>query len=86
MHHLRDRIKMSDSDIESRFERLGYKVTIGQIAFTAESVENFYEARLRHSSRVGKIKIHEDPGVLVVEGAQPVDGQPTRDFSGTLEL
>lgn len=51
---------MSDSEIVSRFERLGYKVSIDQIAFTTESVEDFYNARetlwsgiIFHKSTVG---------------------------------
>ena len=71
LHHLRDRIKMSDADITRRFERLGYNVTIDQIAFTTESVEDFYNARDSDWTGIGKIRIYEPPGLLVIEGAQP---------------
>lgn len=77
----RARIKMSDSEIVSRFERLGYKVSIDQIAFTTESVEDFYNARETLWSGIGTIKAHEDPGLLVIERAQPRAGQPTRDIA-----
>lgn len=75
----RARIKMSDSEIVARFERLGYKVSIDQLAFTTESVEDFYKARDNLWSGIGAIKIHEEPGLLVIERAQPRAGQPTRD-------
>lgn len=77
----RARIKMSDSEIVSRFERLGYRVSIDQIAFTTESVEDFHNARETLWSGIGTIKIHEDPGLLVIERAQPRAGQPTRDIA-----
>lgn len=81
MHSLRDRIKMSDADITRRFERLGYNVTIDQVAFTTEGVEDFYNARDTDWTGVGKIRIYEPPGLLVIEGAQPRAGQPTRDIA-----
>lgn len=81
MPPLRDRIKMSDADITRRFERLGYNVTIDQIAFTTESVEDFYKARDSDWTGIGKIRIYEPPGLLVIEGAQPRAGQRTRDIA-----
>lgn len=73
------RIKMSDSEITARFARLGYKVTIDQIAFTTESVEDFFTAR-NNWNRAGRVKTYEPPGLLVIEGAQPKPDQPTRDM------
>ncbi|WP_046830035.1 hypothetical protein [Afipia massiliensis] len=77
----RARIKMSDADIVSRFERLGYKLAIDQIAFTSESVEDFYDARETLWTGVGTIKIYEEGGLLLVEKAQPRAGQPSRDIA-----
>ena len=77
----RARIKMSDADIVSRFERLGYKLAIDQIAFTTESVEDFYDARETQWTGVGTIKIYEEGGLLLIEKAQPRAGQPTRDIA-----
>lgn len=77
----RARIKMSDADIVSRFERLGYKLAIDQIAFTTESVEDFYDARESLWTGVGTVKIYEEGGLLLVEKAQPRAGQPTRDIA-----
>jgi hypothetical protein len=77
----RTRIKMSDADIVGRFERLGYKLTIDQIAFTTESVEDFYNARDRVWTTVGTLKLYEENGILLVEKAQPRAGQPTRDIA-----
>ncbi len=77
----RDRIKMSDADIVSRFERLGFKLTIDQIAFTTESVDDFYDARESLWTGVGTVKIYEEGGLLLVEKAQPRAGQPTRDIA-----
>jgi hypothetical protein len=77
----RARIKMSDADIVSRFERLGYKLAIDQIAFTTESVEDFHDARETQWTGVGTIKIYEEGGLLLIEKAQPRAGQPTRDIA-----
>ena len=71
---------MSDSEITASFERLGYKVNIGQIAFTTESVEDFYKARENYWTRAGKVKLYDPPGLLSIENAQPKPNQPTRDI------
>lgn len=76
----RQRIQMSDSDIAASFERLGYKVDINQLAFTMERVEDFFQARKYYWSRVGTVKIYDPPGILLVENAQPLNNQPTRDI------
>ena len=76
----RSRVKMTDAEIVARFERLGYRVSIEQIAFTTESVEDFHSAREHYWSRAGRVKNYEPPGILVIEGAQPKANQPTRDI------
>ena len=77
----RARIKMPDADIVSRFERLGYKLAIDQIAFTTETVEDFFDARETLWTGIGTVKIYEEGGLLLVEKAQPRAGQPTRDVA-----
>ena len=77
----RARIKMPDADIVSRFERLGYKLATDQIAFTTETVEDFFDARETLWTGIGTVKIYEEGGLLLVEKAQPRAGQPTRDVA-----
>jgi hypothetical protein len=71
---------MSDAEITARFERFGYHVLIDQIAFTTESVEDFYRAREDFWTRGGRVKLYEPPGLLIIEKAQPKPNQPTRDI------
>lgn len=71
---------MTDSQIVDHFRRLGYEVQIGQIGFTTESVADFFEAREKFWTRVGKLRVHDDGGLLVIENAQPRVMQPTRDI------
>jgi hypothetical protein len=78
MDEARGRIGLTDSEIIDRFSRFGYRVTIEQIAFTTELVEDFIEAR-RKWLRAGRLRINE-PGLLVIEEAQPRPGQRTRDM------
>ncbi|WP_206538722.1 hypothetical protein [Afipia sp. P52-10] len=69
---------MSDGEIVDRIARFGYRVSVAQIAFTSEPVEDFREARLKRWFRAGAVKVNE-PGLLVIEDAQPRPGQRTRD-------
>lgn len=75
---IRARIKMSDGEIVGHFERLGYGVAISQIAFTTETVDDFRAAR-RQWNKAGGINVSE-PGLLVIEDAQPRSYQKTRDI------
>src|SRR4051794_9890782 len=77
---LRSRVKMSDSDIIEHFARLGFDVTIDELVFTSETVEDFMMARERLWHRGGEVERYEAPGVLVVSGAQPEVRQPSRDI------
>lgn len=79
MNEARDRLAMTDAEIVAHFARFGYRVSIGQIAFTSEPVEDFREARARKWFRAGALRVNE-PGLLVVEEAQPRPGQRTRDI------
>jgi len=78
MQDARERIPMSDDDIVSHFSRFGYRVSIGQIAFTGETVQDFREARLGKWWKAGKLRLDE-PGLLRIEDAQPRPDQRTRD-------
>lgn len=74
----RARIKMSDHEIEHHFERLGYRVDIGKLVFTTETVDDFREARTAWC-RAGEV-LENDDGLLIVEGVQPRAGRRTRDL------
>ena len=75
----RQRLDMTDAEIVAHFARFGYRVSIAQIAFTSEPVDDFREARARKWYRAGSMRVNE-PGLLVIEEAQPRPGQRTRDI------
>jgi hypothetical protein len=75
----RERLAMTDAEVVAHFARFGYRVSIAQIAFTSEPVEDFREARSRRWFRAGVIRNNE-PGLLIIEEAQPRGGQRTRDI------
>jgi len=79
MNDVRARLQMSDAEIVERFSRFGYRVSIAQIAFTSELVSDFREARAKKWFRAGGVRVNE-PGLLVIEEAQPRPGQRTRDI------
>ena len=75
----RERLQMTDDDITSHFVRFGYRVSIDQVAFVGETVDDFREARRKKWFRAGSLRKNE-PGLLVIEDAQPRQGQRTRDI------
>lgn len=77
---IRHRLKMPDADIIDHFRRLGFVVTMNDLAFTTESVEDFFVARQESWHRVGKIQRHDEHGLLIVQQAQPKANQPSRDI------
>jgi hypothetical protein len=79
MNDVRARLQMTDAEIVAHFARFGYRVSISQIAFSSEPVEDFRESRAKRWFRAGAIRINE-PGLLVIEEAQPRPGQRTRDI------
>ncbi len=79
MNDVRARLQMTDAEIVAHFARFGYRVSINQIAFTSELVNDFREARAKKWFRAGSLRINE-PGLLVIEEAQPRPGQRTRDI------
>jgi hypothetical protein len=76
--NIRARIKMSDDEIVGHFERLGYRVSIAQIRFTTEGVDDFRAARPQWY-KGGGVSVSE-PGLLVIEDAQPKSYQKQRDI------
>jgi hypothetical protein len=79
MNEARERLPMSDAEIVDRIARFGYRVSVSQIAFTSEQVDDFREARTKKWFRAGTLRVNE-PGLLVIEDAQPRPGQRTRDI------
>jgi hypothetical protein len=79
MQDARERVPMSDEDIVEHFGRFGYRVTIKQIAFTGETVQDFREARTGKWWKAGKVR-QDEPGLLRIEDAQPKPDQRTRDI------
>lgn len=79
MNDARERLQMSDTEIVAHIARYGYRVSVAQIAFTSELVDDFREARAKKWYRAGAIRINE-PGLLLIEDAQPRPGQRTRDI------
>jgi hypothetical protein len=79
MNEARERLKMTDSEIVGHFARYGYRISVAQIAFTSELVEDFREARAKKWFRAGALRVGQ-PGLLVIEDAQPRPDQRTRDI------
>jgi hypothetical protein len=79
MNDARERLQMTDTEIVGHIARYGYRVSVAQIAFTSELVDDFREARAKKWYRAGAFRINE-PGLLVIEDAQPRPGQRTRDI------
>lgn len=78
---LRSRVKMSDDDIIEHFARLGFDVTMDELVFTSETVEDFVLARETLWYRGGDVERYESRGILVVSKAQPQLRQPVRDIA-----
>jgi hypothetical protein len=78
MQEARRRLKMSDADVVDHFRRLGFGVSIEQLAFTSESVDDYREARLEEWAKPGTL-VKDEPGLLIVTGVQPTPLRPARD-------
>jgi hypothetical protein len=76
---IRSRVEMSDSDIIDHFARLGLDITIEELVFTSETVEDFVLARERLCHHRGNVERYEAQGILVVSEAQPKISQLVRD-------
>lgn len=72
----RDIIPLTDAEIEARFDALGASVTVDDLTFTDESIEEFKAARADWREP-GRIERDED-GELVVERCQAIAGTPRR--------
>jgi hypothetical protein len=75
----RERLQMTDDEVMAHFAKFGYRVSINQIAFVGETVDDFREARNHKWFKAGSLRKNE-PGLLVIEDAQPRPGQRTRDI------
>ena len=76
---MRDEIKKTDEEIEDIFLKLGVALTIENLVFTRETLEDFKEARKGYN-KPGEIEPSRSEGVLVISGAQVLKGQPRRDL------
>ena len=78
MNGLRVLVPMTDSEIETLFLRLGYRVRIDDLVFTAETIDDFWFARYEAWDDAGTVMRHE-PGLLIVKGARPRSSSAPRD-------
>ena len=53
MNDVRARLQMTDAEVVAHFARFGYRVSIAQIAFSSEPVEDFRESRAKRWFRAG---------------------------------
>jgi hypothetical protein len=72
---------MSDAEIVEHFARLGFDVTIDELVFTSETVEDFVIARETIWHRGGDVVRYEAQGILILSKAQPKLRQPARDIA-----
>jgi hypothetical protein len=78
MSGLRVLVPMTDAEIETMFARLGYRLTIDELVFTAETIDDFWFARYEAWDDPGTVARHE-PGLLIVKRARPRKSSQPRD-------
>lgn len=78
MNRLRVLVPMTDAEIETLFRRLGHAVGIDELAFTAETIDDFWFARYDAWDDPGTVARRE-PGLLIINGARPRMSSPRRD-------
>jgi hypothetical protein len=78
MSSLRVLVPMTDTEIATLFRRLGYTVRIDELAFTAETIDDFWFARYEAWDDPGTVARHE-PGLLIVTSARPRMSSARRD-------
>ncbi len=78
MSGLRVLVPMTDTEIETMFVRLGYRVRIDELVFTAETIDDFWFARYEAWDDPGAVARRE-PGLLIVKGARPRKSSQPRD-------
>jgi hypothetical protein len=78
MSSLRVLVPMTDTEVEALFLRLGYGASIDQLAFTAETIDDFWFARYEAWDDPGTVKRHE-PGLLIITDARPRMSSAPRD-------
>lgn len=70
--------KMTDEQIESEFEKLGYGICAEDLVFTAESIDDFKNARKQYA-QAGQLCADKD-GVLEVSNVQVSKGAPRKSL------
>lgn len=71
-------VPMTDVEIETLFLRLGYRVSIDDLVFTAETIDDFWFARYEAWDDAGVVARRE-PGLLIVKNARPRTSAKPRD-------
>jgi len=69
---------ISESEIEKKFENLGYGVTIKDLVFTQETIMDFKDARKGYS-QAGQL-ISDKDGILEISNVQTVKGTPRKSL------
>lgn len=70
-------IDLTDEQIEAQFEELGYLLSIEDIYFTSESIDD-YRVASKGWNEPGEIDTDE-PSLLIVKRAQAMKGEPRKD-------
>jgi len=78
MNSLRVLVPMTDGEIETLFLRLGYRVRIDDLVFTAETIDDFWFARYEAWDDAGTVA-RQEPGLLIVTSARPRKSSAPRD-------
>lgn len=74
---MRDTIELTDEQIENKFDELGYGLTVEDLVFTRESVEDFKKA-LKNDYTDGFID-DEGSDFLIMLNCQTRKSEPRRD-------
>lgn len=75
---MRNLSKMTDEQIESKFETLGYGLCTGDLVFTKETIEDFKNARKEYA-QAGQLGTDKE-GVLEVSNVQVAKGTPRKSL------
>ena len=73
---LRNLIKLTDEEIEARFDDLGFGLTIANLTFTELTIDDIKAARKKWNEP-GRIE-DEEADYIMIDRAQPTAFQPRR--------
>lgn len=73
---MRKLTKLTDAELESKFDKLGYDLTVDDLVFTVETIEDFKAARKEYALP-GVVETDKD-GVLEVQNVQVKKGTPRK--------